>query len=106
LSRDFIANQRRARVLVVTTEVLSPLLDLNDFNTAVLFADAATASLVQSSESDPAPLFTFARPTISGSPEPGDLLRVPRLGDGYVEMNGREVFADAVRAMTRTLLSA
>lgn len=105
-ARDFIANQPQARVLVVTSEVLSPLLDRNDFNTAVLFADAATASLVQSSERDPAPLFTYARPTISGSPEPGDLLRVPRLGDGYVEMNGREVFADAVRAMTRTLLSA
>ena len=105
-ARDFIAHQPQARVLVVTSEVLSPLLDQDDFNTAVLFADAATASLVQSAERDPNPLFTFARPTISGSPEPGNLLRVPRTGDGYVEMNGREVFADAVRAMTQTLISA
>lgn len=105
-ARDFVANQPQARVLVVTSEVLSPLLDQNDFNTAVLFADAATASLVQSAERAPQPLFTFARPTISGSPEPGELLRVPRVGDGYVQMNGREVFADAVRAMTRTLISA
>jgi 2-oxoisovalerate dehydrogenase E1 component len=105
-ARDFVAHQPQARVLVVTSEVLSPLLDQDDFNTAVLFADAATASLVQSVERDPAPLFTYARPTISGSPEPGDLLRVPRTGDGYVEMNGREVFADAVRAMTQTLISA
>jgi len=105
-ARDFVLNQPGARVLVVTSEVLSPLLDQHDFNTAVIFADAATASLVQSAERDPAPLFTFARPTISGAPESGKLLRVPRAGDGYVQMNGREVFADAVRAMTQTLLSA
>jgi 2-oxoisovalerate dehydrogenase E1 component len=93
-------------VLVVTSEVLSPLLDQNDFNTAVLFADAATASLVQGAAHDPAPLFTFAQPTISGSPESGELLSVPRTGEGYIHMNGREVFSDAVRAMTATLISA
>lgn len=105
-ARDFVANSPRARVMVVTSEVLSPLLDQNDFNTAVLFADAATATLVTSAETDAAPLFTFARPTISGSPEPGDLLSVPRAGEGYIKMNGREVFADAVRAMTDTMVSA
>lgn len=105
-ARDFVSAQPQARVMVVTSEVLSPLLDQDDFNTAVLFADAATATLVQSVERDSNPLFTYARPTISGSPESGELLRVPRGGDGYVSMNGREVFADAVRAMTQTLVSA
>jgi 2-oxoisovalerate dehydrogenase E1 component len=105
-ARDYICDHPDARVLVVTSEVLSPLLDQNDFNTAVLFADAATASLVQNAAGEPAPLFTYARPTISGAPESGKLLKVPRAGEGYVEMNGREVFADAVRAMTQTLNSA
>ncbi|HEY9011497.1 MAG TPA: 3-oxoacyl-[acyl-carrier-protein] synthase III C-terminal domain-containing protein, partial [Devosia sp.] len=41
-----------------------------------------------------------------GSPESGELLSVPRAGEGYIKMNGREVFADAVRAMTQTLVSA
>ena len=105
-ARDFVTNYPHARVLVITSEVLSPLLDQNDFNTAVLFADAATASLVQSANGDRAPLFTYAQPTIAGAPEPGELLSVPRAGDGYIKMNGREVFADAVRAMTATLTSA
>ncbi|MGV3491086.1 MAG: beta-ketoacyl-ACP synthase 3 [Devosia sp.] len=105
-ARDYVRNHPRARVLVVTSEVLSPLLDQNDFNTAVLFADAATASLVQGAAHDQAPLFTFAQPTISGSPESGELLSVPRTGEGYIKMNGREVFTDAVRAMSATLTSA
>jgi 2-oxoisovalerate dehydrogenase E1 component len=105
-ARDFVAANPRARVMVVTSEVLSPLLDQNDFNTAVLFADAATASLVTSAQTDAAPLFTFARPTISGSPESGQMLSVPRQGEGYIKMNGREVFADAVRAMSDTMISA
>ncbi len=41
---DFIAQQNDAKVLIVTSEVLSPLLDMNDFSTAILFGDAATAS--------------------------------------------------------------
>jgi 2-oxoisovalerate dehydrogenase E1 component len=105
-ARDFVAANPRSRVMVVTSEVLSPLLDQNDFNTAVLFADAATATLISSAESDSAPLFTYARPTISGSPESGEMLSVPRQGEGYIKMNGREVFADAVRAMSDTMTSA
>jgi len=105
-ARDFVVNNPAARVMIVTSEVLSPLLDQDDFNTAVLFADAASASIVTSTQVDATPLFTFARPTISGAPESGELLSVPRSGDGYIKMNGREVFADAVRAMTQTLISA
>jgi len=105
-ARDYVTNNPHARVMVLTSEVLSPLLDQNDFNTAVLFADAATATLVQAANGDRAPLFTYAQPTIAGAPEPGDLLSVPRAGEGYIRMNGREVFSDAVRAMTATLTSA
>ncbi|HEV2517385.1 MAG TPA: beta-ketoacyl-ACP synthase 3 [Devosia sp.] len=105
-ARDYVSNNPEARVLVVTSEVLSPLLDQNDFNTAVLFADAATASLVQGPGHDQPALFTFAQPTIAGAPESGELLSVPRAGEGYIKMNGREVFADAVRAMSATLTSA
>lgn len=105
-ARDYVTNHPTARVLVVTSEVLSPLLDQNDFNTAVLFADAATASLVQGPGHEQPTLFTFAQPTIAGAPESGELLSVPRAGEGYIKMNGREVFADAVRAMSATLTSA
>lgn len=105
-ARDFIGNNPKAKVLLVTSEVLSPLLDQHDFNTAVLFGDAATATLVEAADADAPAWFTYAQPTLSGAPEPGEMLSVPRQGDGYVKMNGREVFADAVRAMSATLNSA
>ncbi len=105
-ARDYVAANPHARVLLVTSEVLSPLLDQDDFNTAVIFADAATATLITGADTDPDPLFTFARPTISGSPESGELLSVPMPGGGYIKMDGRAVFADAVRAMTDTMISA
>lgn len=105
-ARDYVRNHPQSRVMVVTSEVLSPLLDQNDFTTAVLFGDAATATLVEAPNAARSTLFTYAQPTLSGAPEPGDLLSVPRQGDGYIHMNGREVFADAVRAMSATLNSA
>ena len=43
---DFLQSRPDGRVLVVTAEVLSPLLDLDDFDTAILFGDATSASIL------------------------------------------------------------
>ena len=45
IARDRLAAAPDARVLLVTAEVLSPLLDLADADTAIIFGDAATATL-------------------------------------------------------------
>lgn len=52
---DFLQHQPTACALVITSEVLSPLLDLSDFDTAPLFADAATATLLVGPEWHDAP---------------------------------------------------
>ncbi|MDE1995375.1 MAG: 2-oxoisovalerate dehydrogenase, partial [Rhizobiaceae bacterium] len=103
---DFIAQQNDAKVLIVTAEVLSPLLDLNDFSTAILFGDAATACLVTSRDMARNPLFAASRPVISGRPEPGELLYVPLPEDGVISMNGRSVFTEAVHSMSRSMEDA
>lgn len=103
---DFIAQQNDAKVLIVTSEVLSPLLDMNDFSTAILFGDAATACLVTNLDMARNPLFTASRPVISGCPEPGDLLYVPLRDKGVISMNGRSVFAEAVYSMLRSIQHA
>lgn len=103
---DFIAQQNDAKVLIVTSEVLSPLLDMSDFSTAILFGDAATACLVTSRDMARNPLFAASRPVISGRPEPGELLYVPLPDDGVIAMNGRSVFTEAVHSMSRSIEDA
>ncbi|TVR89227.1 MAG: transketolase [Spirochaetaceae bacterium] len=43
---DYLSNRPRDRVLLITTEVLSPMINTADPGTAPIFADAATATLL------------------------------------------------------------
>ena len=43
---DYLQSKPEGRVLVVTTEVLSPLLNRDDLDTAILFGDAASATVL------------------------------------------------------------
>lgn len=103
-AHDHIQVNPQDRVLVITSEVLSPFLNRDDFNTAVIFADAATATLISAVDVE-RPMLRVPRPVLAGSPEPGNMLSVP-IGSGHVQMAGREVFADAVRAMAQTMNKA
>lgn len=97
---QFLATRPEASVLVITAEILSPALDLDDPDTAVIFADAATATVVHGAGRGDSGAWRVSRPVLGGHPEPGRLISVPLGGRGYVRMLGRQVFADAVRSMT------
>src|SRR5690606_11603939 len=43
---DYLQSTPHGRVLVVTAEVLSPLVDPHDFDTAILFGDATSATIL------------------------------------------------------------
>jgi len=120
---DFIQGRQDARVLVVTTEVLSPLLDPNDFDTAILFADAATATILGGSPGQGKHLGQLHRPLLFSRPDTQGALRVgfrdrrasqrsngngqPKHPALVVEMDhGKRVFAQAVRSMDRALARA
>jgi 2-oxoisovalerate dehydrogenase E1 component len=113
---DFIQSQPEARVMVVTTEVLSPLLDPTDFDTAILFADAATATILGGPFENGSPIGRLHRPLLYSKPDTHKALRVGftegkthdrRNGNGrghhhalMVEMDhGKRVFGQAVRSM-------
>jgi 2-oxoisovalerate dehydrogenase E1 component len=108
LAHDHVRQFPAAKVLVVTSEVLSPLLDQEDFHTAAIFADAATATLVCAGGNDLESPFglEFQRPLLSGNPESGTGLSVPVVGNGSISMNGRTVFSNAVRTMQHMMISA
>ncbi len=90
-------------VLVVTAEALSTVVDRNEFDTAVLFGDAATATVLFGPEHARQPAMRLHRPVVSSKPDGGALIRVPTPGCGYLEMDGKRVFSQAVRQMIFSL---
>lgn len=100
---DFLQSMPHGRVLVVTTEVLSPLLDPNDFDTSILFGDAASATILYGEEHLSRARGRLRRPELSAKGDDTGSLRVPLAHDGFIQMKGRKVFTEAVRAMVSSL---
>lgn len=100
---DFLQSRPHARVLIVTTEVLSPLLDPKDFDTAILFGDAASATVLYGEAHFDKARARLYRPELSAKSDVGGVLSVPLLHDGFIQMQGRKVFTEAVRTMIASL---
>jgi 2-oxoisovalerate dehydrogenase E1 component len=100
---DYLQSMPHGRVLLITTEVLSPLLNLEDLDTAILFGDAASATIVYGEEHFARAKGRLYRPELSAKGEDGSALSVPFRRDGYIQMKGRKIFHEAVRAMIASL---
>ncbi|MBX3731833.1 MAG: transketolase [Verrucomicrobiae bacterium] len=105
---DFCRSEPGATVLVVTAEAMSTFTNPDDFDTAVVFADAATATVVHGPGS---PGFLRARallhrPVLSARGEDGTILHHGRRGDPNVNMDGLKVFPMAVRQLIALLKQA
>jgi 3-oxoacyl-[acyl-carrier-protein] synthase-3 len=109
-ARAFIALRPESNVLVVGSEVVSSRTDYTDRGTCVLFGDGAGAAVVSatpgkgsgklldallSSEGKLGSLLTVRGGASGTTYKPGEPVR----RDFFVEMQGREVFRHAVRAM-------
>ncbi len=100
---DYLQSEPEGRVLIVTTEVLSPMLDRSDLETAILFGDAASATILYGEAHMERAIARLSRPELSGKAENGCHLSVPLPHQGYIRMQGRRVFAEAVKAMLASL---
>jgi 2-oxoisovalerate dehydrogenase E1 component len=100
---DYLQSRPEGRVLVVTTEVLSPLLNRKDLDTAILFGDAASATILFGESHFDRSHSRLFRPELSAKGEDGSTLKVPFRDDGFIEMQGRKVFSEAVRSMIASL---
>ena len=106
IAYDYLSNRPDGRILLVTTEALSPKLDTSDPDTAPIFGDAATATLLvgaTGAESAPARIY---RPAIGAQGESGDALKVPIESDRFITMDGLKVYQIAVRSMLEMLSAA
>jgi 2-oxoisovalerate dehydrogenase E1 component len=100
---DYLQSRPDGRVLIVTAEVLSPLLDLDDFDTAILFGDATSASILYGENHFDKAHARLVRPELSAMGEDGSSLSVPFRHDGFIQMKGNKVFTEAVRRMVTSL---
>ena len=103
---DYLQGRPEGRVLVVTAEGLSELVDPADFDTAILFGDAATATVLYGTACGMSAPLRLHRPSLSGKGEDGSALGVPLKGAGTIQMDGKKVFRAAVHAMTGVLRRA
>ncbi len=106
IAYDYLQSKPRHRVLLVTTEALSPKLDTADPDTAPIFGDAATASVLVGSANAGSAAAQIFRPAIGAQGEPGDALKVPVSDLERIGMDGPKVYQVAVRAMIDMLRSA
>jgi 2-oxoisovalerate dehydrogenase E1 component len=104
---DFLTNAPEKKVIVITAETLSPMVNHDDQKTMALFGDAATASLVSCEQRPGNAGVKLNRPFLSATGVEDKVLYVPNMGSGEViEMEGLTVFKLAVRKMIDVLDSA
>lgn len=106
IAYDYLQSRPEHKVLLITTEALSPKLDSSDPATAPIFGDAATATLVGVPDSLKSTRFEVHRPVLSAQGENGDLLRVPADPNDVIFMDGPRVFQAAVKDMIVMLRGA
>jgi 2-oxoisovalerate dehydrogenase E1 component len=100
---DSIRARPDTKVLIVTAEVGSGAIDPADFDTAILFGDAATATVVYGSKWRHQMKAILRRPVISARGDDGSTLCLPLPGRGPVTMDGTKLAIDAVRSMAAVL---
>ncbi len=102
-----LARHPEWRILLVTAEALSTVVDSGDFATAIIFGDAATATVLWSGGVGRREGFALRHaPVISAKGDSGNYLRVGFPPTGRVDMEGGRVFAEAVRRMGGSLKTA
>jgi 2-oxoisovalerate dehydrogenase E1 component len=107
LAHEYLEPRPDERVLVITSEVLSERVDPTDFDTAFLFGDAASATVVVGGNHRAEARFALSRPIVSAKGDADESLRVPLIRNGRgIEMRGTRIFSEATRAMVAILKDA
>ncbi len=104
---DILRDDPTKKVIIITAETLSPMINHEDQKTLALFGDAATASLLSCEPRGGNVNILVNRPVLSATGVDEKVLYVPHMGSGKViEMEGLTVFKLAVRKMIDMLAEA
>jgi 2-oxoisovalerate dehydrogenase E1 component len=102
-AQDFLKTRPQARVLLLTAEALSPRINSQDFETAFLFADGATATILCGENHINECVAELQQIYISSIAEDGSILNIPTNPDKGILMQGKKLFSVAVKSMSMAI---
>ena len=97
----YLKSQKKKTALVIGAEKLSSIIDWSDRSTCVLFGDGAGAAVVRYEPDDPSDVLSSKLYT-----KGKEWKILYRDLCGYLKMEGRKVFKEAVNGMTKSSLEA
>lgn len=116
IAEKYISTGSVKKALVIGAEVLSRIVDWTDRNTCIIFGDGAGAAIVEASEGDEGILSThlFSNGAFwntlyqpgFGSRNPVGCERTTAERNFFLQMDGNEVYKQAVRSMEEAALTA
>ncbi len=108
IAYDYLQAQPDSHVLVLTAESLSRRVDTSDPNTAPVFGDASSATVVGAAagQTPTGARALLHRPACLAKGEDGTALRVPADMREHIYMDGPKVFVEAINGMMRSLADA
>jgi len=98
-ARDYLQTRPQERVLVITAEYVSKKVNKADFDTAFLFGDAATATIICGADYINTTIARIDEVYLSTIAENGSILSVPVSESDYVKLQGKRLFNFAVKSM-------
>ncbi len=100
-AKDYLQTRPNERVLIITAESLSRRVNPKDFETAFLFGDAATCTVVCGNDYISSCNATIDENLVTAIAENGDVLNIPSDENSKVgiTMQGKKLFTFAVKTM-------
>jgi len=102
-AHDYLQTRPHERVLLITAEALSKRVNLKDFDTAFLFGDAATATILVGNKHICPNDLVFEQLCLQAIAENGSILNVPIAHNQGITLQGKKLFTFAVKTMAAIL---
>lgn len=99
-AHDYLQKRPSNRVLLITAEYMTKRIDHKDFNTAFLFGDAATATIVSGNKYQSTFKAMIDKISLTAIAEDGDVLNIPTDEKKYTRLQGKKLFTFAVKTMS------
>ncbi|WHN66026.1 beta-ketoacyl-ACP synthase 3 [Cysteiniphilum sp. QT6929] len=99
-ARDYLQTRPNKRVLLISAEYMTKRMDQKDFDTAFLFGDAATATIINGDQHQADSKAIIDEISLTAIAENGDVLNIPADESKFTQLQGKKLFTFAVKTMS------